>query len=80
LYRWRRQHPEFARAYNLAVTCWIEDLQEQCLEIADDVASSEPLERVKIRLAERNAMIGRRMRLPQASTAMPAPTLTSSSP
>jgi hypothetical protein len=60
LYRWRQQHPEFDRAYVLAVAFWVWSLEEECLEIADNLATAESVERVKIRLAERHAMIARR--------------------
>jgi hypothetical protein len=62
LYRWRRQYPDFDRAYNLAVTFWVEMLDDECLEIVDNLSSSESLKRVDLRLAERRAMIARRTR------------------
>jgi hypothetical protein len=60
LYRWRRRYPDFDRDYNLAVMLWVEALSEECIEIVDNLSSSESLKLVKLRLAERHAMIARR--------------------
>ena len=36
-------------------------LEEECLEIADNVTTSESIKRAKLQLAARNAMIARRI-------------------
>jgi hypothetical protein len=47
LYRWRQQHPEFDRAHNLAITFRVWSLEEECLEIADNIATSESVLRLR---------------------------------
>jgi hypothetical protein len=61
MYRWRQQHPEFDRAYILAITFWVWGLEEECLKIADNVTTSDSIKRAKLQLAARNAMIARRI-------------------
>jgi hypothetical protein len=70
IYRWLIEHPDFERAYAAAMQCRIEDMADECLEIADDgsrdtkldesgdvpsiVVDQEVIARTKIRLAERH--------------------------
>jgi transposase-like protein len=49
--RWRQQHPEFREALDIARQCRLEDIHDECIEIAD--TENDPL-KAKQRLAERH--------------------------
>lgn len=75
VYRWRLERPDFSRAYNLAMWARVENLADECLEIADDsskdmrvemaddgaqyIVDKEVLARTALRLNERHYLLAK---------------------